>query len=115
MGPLFAVTSTFCVTTHLVTRARGKDDETNYAIGGFVAGALMGPLMKQYLLGVWIGVGCAIVGAVKKNSKMNDWEWYPVTLPHRKPVHGDFRTPYRNWTLYDTRPKGWKALEERAE
>lgn len=115
MGPLYAVTTTFCLVTYISTRVRGKDDETNYALGGFAAGALMGPFLKQNLIGAWLAIGCAVVGAVKKNSKLNGWEFYPQPTTIRKSIHGDFRTPYRNWTVYDPRPKGWTALEQRAE
>lgn len=113
MGPMYAATSTFCIVTHLATHVRGKDDELNYAIGGFCAGSLVGQLVKQNLLGMWLGVACAIIGATKKNSKLNNYEFYPSFPKFRKSVHGDFKTPYNNWTWYDERPKGWVAAEER--
>lgn len=115
MGPLYATASTFCITTYVTTKIRGKDDETNYAIGGFASGVLMGVLLKQNLLGMWLGVGCAIAGAVKKHSKLNNYEFFPINDRTNKPIYGDFRTPYVNWTLYDARPKGWVAAEERKE
>jgi len=115
MGPMFAVTSTFCLVTYVSTKIRGKDDELNYAIGGFVAGSIMGPVLKQGLLGMWIGVGCAIIGAVKKHSKINGYEFFPTYPEVRQSVHGDFKTPYRHWTVFDARPKGWIAAEERQE
>lgn len=115
MGPMYVATTAFCLVTYISTNVRGKDDETNYALAGFTAGILMGPFLKQNLLGAWLGIGCAIIGAVKKNSKLNGWEFYPEPKTIRKSIHGDFRTPYRNWTLYDARPKGWKALDQRAE
>lgn len=115
MGPMYIATSTFCLVTYVSTRLRGKDDEMNYALAGFTAGVLMGPFLKQNLLGAWLGITCAIIGAVKKNSKLNGWEFYPEPKLIRKSVYGDFRTPYRNWTLYDERPKEWKGLEQRIE
>lgn len=115
MGPLYAVSSTFCLVTYVATKIRGKDDESNYAIGGFAAGAVMGPLVKNNLIGMWLGVGCAIAGAVKKHSKLNNYEFFPIDHRSSRPVYGDFRTPYKNWSLYDARPKGWIAAEERKE
>lgn len=114
MGPMYAVAGTFCATTYLSTKLREKDDELNYAIGGMTSGFLLGSLMKQNFLGFWLGISFAIAGSVKKHSKINDYEFFPISKI-RKPVHGDFNTPYRNWTLYEQRPKGWIAAEERKE
>lgn len=113
MGPMYAATSTFCIVTHIATHVRGKDDEYNYAIGGFCAGSLVGLLIKQKLFGMWLGIGCAIIGGTKKNSKIDNYEFFPTLPVVRKSIYGDFRTPYNNWTLYDERPKGWVAAEER--
>lgn len=115
MVPMYAATSTFCIVNHIATHVRGKDDEYNYAISGFCAGALYGTLYKQKLIGMWIGVTCSIIGAAKKNSKLENYEFHPGFPEVRQSVHGDFRTPYRNWTLYDERPKGWIAAEERKQ
>lgn len=115
MGPMYATITTFCVATHIATNIRNKDDETNYAFGGFCAGVMYGVLIKQKLFGLWAGLGCALFGAIKKNSKLNNWEFYPEDLKFAKPVHGDFRTPYANFTLYDQRPRGWIAAEQRQE
>lgn len=115
MGPMYAATSSFCISTYIATQIRGKDDMTNYAIGGFTAGVLTGILIKQKLLGMWLGIGCALIGMTKKHSKMNNYEFLPTFPLFRKSVYGDFRTPYKNWTLYDLRPKGWIAAEERKE
>ncbi|KAL4107742.1 hypothetical protein QTP88_018034 [Uroleucon formosanum] len=115
MGPMFAATSTFCLVTHVATNIRGKDDMVNYAIGGFSTGILTGLIVNQKLFGFWLAVSLACIGAAKKHSKLNNYEFYPTYPKVRKPVHGDFRTPYKNWTLYESRPKGWIAAEERAE
>lgn len=115
MTPMFAATSTFCIATHLATNIRGKDDELNYAIGGFCAGAIVGPIIRQNLVGFLAGITCAIIGAAKKNSKLENYQMLPPFPEVRKSVHGDFRSVYRNWTLYEQRPKGWIAAEERKE
>lgn len=115
MGPMYAATSTFCIMTHIATNVRGKDDEYNYAIGGFCAGALYGVLYKQKFFGMWLGIACSIIGAVKKNSKLENYVFHPSFPEVRQSVYGDFRTPYKNWTLYDERPKGWIAAEERKQ
>lgn len=112
MGPMYAAATTFCLVTHVATNVREKDDMVNYAIAGFSTGILTGLLVNQKLHGFWLGVVCAGIGAAKKHSKLNDYEFYPTYPKVRKPVHGDFRTPYKNWTLYETRPKGWIAAEE---
>lgn len=115
MFPMYAATSTFCIVTHLATHVRGKDDELNYAISGFASGALTGVLLKRNLAGFWLGIACAMIGAVKKFSKTEGFEFLPTFPENRQSVHGDFRTPYRHWTLYESRPKGWLAAEERQE
>lgn len=114
MGPMYAAATTFCAVTYVSTKLREKDDELNYAIGGFSSGILTGMLMKKNVFGCWLGISFAIMGAVKKHSKINNYEFFPIEKI-RKPVHGDFNTPYRNWTLYEQRPKGWIAVEERKE
>lgn len=114
MGPMYAATTAFCIVTYVSTNVRGKDDRFNYAIGGFTAGTLTGILIKKGLIGVWLGIACAIIGAVKKDSKLDNYEFFPTKYAG-KSLYGDFRTPYKNWTLYDQRPKGWIAAEERQE
>lgn len=115
MTPMIAATSTFCIASHVSYKIREKDDEMNYAIGGFSAGTLYGILMNNKSIGLWLGIGCAIIGVAKKHSMLNGYEIFPAFPKHRIPVYGNFRTPYRNWTLYDMRPKGWVAAEERKE
>lgn len=115
MGPMYAAATTFCVVSYTAQRFREKDDEKNYAIAGFTTGALTGLIIKRRLLGFWMGVAFAVIGAAKKHSKLNDYEFYPTYSRVRPQVHGDFRTPYRNWTVYDERPKGWVAAEERKQ
>ncbi|XP_050523437.1 uncharacterized protein LOC126895522 [Daktulosphaira vitifoliae] len=115
MTPMFAATSAFCISTYCATHIREKDDVFNYAIGGFTAGALMGPFTKYYLVSVWLGIGCGLFGMVYKDCKMRNIELMPTFPAVRHQKHGDFRTPYRNWTLYEDRPKGWVAAEERAQ
>jgi len=110
---MIAATSTFCIAAHVSYKIRGKDDEINYAIGGYAAGALFGALIKHNLIGMWLGVACALIGTAKKHSLLNGYQIYPPFPKHRKPVHGNFRTPYNNWSLYEERPKGWIAAEER--
>lgn len=115
MGPLYAAASTFCIVSYVTQHLRNKDDEINYAIAGFSSGVLTGVLAKNKLAGFWLGIACSIIGAAKKHSKLNGYEFYPTHSKVRPQIHGDFRTPYRNWTLYDARPKGWVAAEERQE
>lgn len=115
MGPMYAAATTFCVASYITQSLRGKDDEMNYVIGGFTTGTLTGFIIKRKLLGFWTGVALALIGAAKKHSKLNDYEFYPTYSKVRPQVHGDFRTPYKNWTLYDQRPKGWVAAEARNE
>ncbi|VVC24731.1 Hypothetical protein CINCED_3A002063 [Cinara cedri] len=115
MTPMFAATSTFCIVTHLATNIRGKDDEKNYAIGGFCAGAIVGPIIKNNVIGFVAAVTCAVIGIIKKNSKVHNYELLPTFPESRKAIHGDFRSVYRNWTLYEQRPKGWIAAEDRKE
>lgn len=114
MSPMYIAASSFCAVTYVSTKLREKDDEMNYAIGGFTTGVLTGAILKKNMFGMWMGVSFAIIGAVKKYAKLNDIEFFPVSL-NRKSIHGDFYTPYRNWTIYDQRPKGWIAAEERKE
>lgn len=114
MGPMYVATSAFCIATYVSTNVRGKDDKLNYVIGGFTAGSLTGIIIKRNLLAFWLGIACATIGFVKKDSKLENYEFYPIKYMG-KSLHGDFRTPYRNWTLYDARPKGWIAAEERKE
>lgn len=115
MLPAYAAATTFCIVTHASTRVRGKDDELNYAIGGFCAGAIIGPLIKHNMVGFLAGVFCAVAGAVKKNTRLNNVKLIPPFHDVRRSVHGDFRSVYRNWTLYEQRPKGWIMAEERKE
>ncbi|KAF0772238.1 NADH dehydrogenase [Aphis craccivora] len=115
MGPMLAATTTFCIVTHVSTNLRGKDDMLNYAIGGFSTGILTGILVKQKFLGFWMAVSMACIGAAKKHSKLNNYEFYPTFPNVRKPIYGDFRTPYNDWTLFEPRQKGWVAAEERKQ
>lgn len=117
MVPMYAATTAFCTVSYAAQHMRNKDDSLNYAIGGFASGLVVGPIVKNKLLGFWLGVSFAIIGAIKKQAKVDDYEFFPTsfTMTTRPQVHGDFRTPYRNWTLYDARPKGWVAAEERKE
>lgn len=115
MTPMIAATSAFCIVAHTSYKIRGKDDLINYTIGGYAAGSLFGVLIKQNLIGMWLGVVCAVIGATKKHSMLNGYQIFPAFPKHRQPVHGNFRTPYRNWSLYEKRPKGWIAAEERME
>jgi len=107
--------STFCIAAHIAYKVRGKDDELNYAIGGYAAGTIFGAVIKRNLMGMWLGIACAIIGASKKHSMLNGYQIFPDIPQFRKSVHGNFRTPYQNWSWYEARPKGWIAAEERAE
>lgn len=114
MLPMYAGTSTFCIVTYLLTNIREKDDKLNYVISGYAAGSLTGALLKKNYFGFWLGIACACIGYAKKDSKLEDYEFFP-TKYLGKSLHGDFRTPYKNWSMYENRPKGWIAAEERVE
>ncbi|XP_050441889.1 uncharacterized protein LOC126846497 [Adelges cooleyi] len=115
MTPMWAVTSTFCIVTYASTRLRDKDDVKNYGLGGFASGLMLGVFTKSYLNATWIGVIACLAAMAKKNAKLNNYEIMPTIPTTRHQQHGDFRTPYKNWTVYEERPKGWVAAEERAQ
>jgi len=86
-GPLAAMAAGFAATTCVANSVRGKDDRTNYVLGGLTSGVVFGAWARNLRAGVYGSAILATAAYVKKMSVEQGWEFFPNRVaPHQSMI-----------------------------
>ncbi|XP_068620198.1 NADH dehydrogenase [ubiquinone] 1 alpha subcomplex subunit 11-like [Battus philenor] len=93
--PLAMMGATFSLVANTSLQSRQKDDHWNYFFGGLACGPIAGAYLRNKHAVLLGGLALGVIGMVKKEGVMRDYQFVPPIVPHMGTING-WR---RNFTL----------------